>query len=380
MKKLMLGTTVLTFGAFGAQAGGLDRSGQDMGILFEAGNKFELTFGHARPSLDGVENGSTGTTNAIGNVAESFNVLSGALRYELSEQLAVAVIVDQPYGADILYPGVSTASALGGTSATVDSFAFTALARYKLNDALSVHGGLRYQEIESEVNLRGLAYGGLNGYRGEFDGDGAVGYVIGAAFERPEIALRVALTYNSKITHDLATRETISGTPVAAPSVTEVVAPESLNLDLQTGIAADTLLFGSVRYARYSDTRVAAAFFDAAVDPGTPGSSITDIEDSTDYEIGIGRRFNEKFSGSIAIGYQSSGSDSLVSPLSPNNGARYLSLGASYAVRSDITVSGGIRYTDFGNASPETGTPDVGRADFNDNSAISAGFKISYAF
>lgn len=379
MKNTVLCTAALLGTAMSAQAGGLDRSGQDMGILFEAGNKFELSFGHARPSLDGVENGSTGTTNAIGNVGESFNVLSGALRYEISPDLALAVIVDQPYGADVVYPGLSTASALGGTSAIVDSFAITALARYKLNDAFSVHGGLRYQEIESEVNLRGLAYGGLNGYRGEFDADGAVGYVIGAAYERPEIALRVALTYNSEISHDLATRETIGGTPVAPPSVTEVVAPESLNLEMQTGIAADTLLFGSVRYARYSDTRVAAAFFDAAVDPGTPGSSITDIEDSTDVEIGIGRRFNEKFSGSLAFGWQSKGDDSVVSPLAPTNGAVYVSLGGAYKLSDAITLSGGIRYTEFGNAQPETG-PDIVHANFNDNSAVSAGFKVSYSF
>jgi len=381
MKKILLGTTLLAASAFGAQAGGLDRSGQDMGILFEAGNKFELSFGHARPNLDGVENGSTGTRNTIGNVGSSFNVLSGALRYEFSPVLAVAVIVDHPYGADVFYPGGNLTSALGGTSATVNSYAITALARYKFNDAFSMHGGLRYQEIESEVNLRGLAYGGLNGYRGEFGSDGAFGYVIGAAFERPEIALRVALTYNSKITHDQATRETLNGVVQTIPGstgITEVVTPESLNLDLQTGIAANTLLFGSVRYARYSDTIVSPSFFDAAV-PG-PDSSITSIEDSTDYEIGIGRRFNEQFSGSVAIGYQSSGTDSLVSPLAPTNGARYVSLGAAYVLSDAVTLSGGIRYTLFGNAQPETGTPDVARADFDDNSAVSAGFKISYSF
>jgi long-subunit fatty acid transport protein len=369
----LLGTTAV------ATAGGLDRSGQDIGILFGSGNLFELSFGVARPSLDGVENGSTRTNNSISNVAENFNILGAGLRYDLSPEFSVALIVDEPYGSDIIYPGLSAASALGGTSAIVDSFAITALGRYKFNDAVSVHGGLRYQEIEGDVTLGGLAYGPLNGYRADMASDGAVGYLIGAAFERPEIGLRVALTYNSEITHDLPTQETVGGTPVASPGITEVTAPESLNLEMQTGIAADTLLFGSVRYARYSDTIVAPAFFDSRVEPGTPGSSLTDIEDSTDYEIGIGRRFTEKFSGSIAFGYQSSGDD-LVSPLAPTNGARYVSLGGAYAVSSAITLSGGIRYTEFGNAQPETGTPDTARANFNDNSAVSAGFKIAYTF
>lgn len=370
----LLGTTAM------AAAGGLDRSGQDIGVLFEQGNRFELSFGVAAPRLDGVENGSTGTTNSISNVAENFNLLGAGLRYEVSPQFSVAVVVDEPYGSDVRYPGAPDASALGGTFAVVDSFAITALGRYKINDAFSFHGGLRYQEIQASVGLNGLAFGPLNGFQADFDTDGALGYVVGAAFEKPEIGLRVALTYNSEITHDLPTRETFRGAPVAAPGVTEVTTPESVNLELQTGIAADTLLFGSVRYARYSDTIVSPAFFDSQVAPGTPGSSITDIEDSTDYEIGIGRRFSEKFSGSLAIGYQSSGDDALVSPLAPTNGARYISLGGAYSITSDITLSGGIRYTLFGNAQPETGTPDTARAVFNDNSAVSAGFKIAYTF
>ena len=380
MKPSLIATAAIFGSALAAQAGGLDRSGQDIGILFEAGNRLELTFGGARPSLDGVENGSTGTTNTIGNIGETFGTLGAGLRYEVSPALALAVVVDQPYGSDIVYPGSPTGSALGGTTATVDTYAITALARYKFNDAFSMHGGLRYQEIAASVDLRGLAYGGLNGYRGEFDSDGAMGYVIGAAFERPEIGLRVALTYNSEITHDLPTRETLNGTPIAPPGVTEVSTPEALNLEMQTGIAADTLLFGSVRYARYSDTRVSPLAFDGAVDPTVPGSSITDIEDSTDYEIGIGRRFNDKFSGQIAVGFQSGGSDTLVSPLAPTDGAKYLSVGGSYKINDSFTLSGGVRYTRFGDAQAETGTPDTARADFNDNSAVSAGFKIAYTF
>lgn len=380
MRRTALYAALLMSTAVTAQAGGLDRSNQDVGIIFEAGNRFELSFGHARPSLDGVENGSTGTRNVIGNIGESFNILGSGLRYELSPQLALGLVVDSPYGSDITYPGDPAASALGGTAANVDSYAITALARYKLDDSWSVHGGLRYQEINADVTLSGLAFGGLNGYRAEFEADSALGYVVGAAFERPDIALRVALTYNSEIRHDLRTTETLRGAAVAAPSNTQVTTPESLNLEAQTGIAANTLLFGSIRYARYSDTRVSPVFFDSAVDPTVAGSSITDIEDSTDIEIGVGRRFTDKLSGSLAFGYQSSGSDSLVSPLAPTGGARYVSLGAAYDLTDTVTLSGGVRYTQFGNAQAETGTPDTARADFNDNSAVSAGFKIAYTF
>ena len=374
MKTSYLALAVFGLGAVSAQAGGLDRSGQPIGIIFEQGNVVEFSLGYTRPSVDGVDV----ATVPISNVADNFLVAGTGIKFDVTDKFSLGVIVDNPYGSDVIYPAASPV--LGGTSAIADSFAITAVGRYKINDRFSVHGGLRYQEISATVALGGAAYGGLNGYNVNFASDGATGFLIGAAYEIPDIALRVALTYNSEITHDLPTQEFIGAAPVAAPGVTEVVAPESVNLSFQSGIAEDTLLFGSIRYAMYEDTIVSPAFFDAAVDPGTPGSSLTDLDNSTDLEIGIGRRFNDQWSGSVALGYQSSGDDNLVSPLAPTNGSRYISVGARYVLNDAMTISGGIRYTDLGDAQPETGTPDTARASFTDNSAVSLGLRVQYKF
>ncbi|WP_439148854.1 OmpP1/FadL family transporter [Sulfitobacter sp.] len=373
MKYTHLAIAALISGATTVHAGGLDRSNQDIGIIFESGNRFELSFGNASPSIDGTDIRSGGQTT--GNVAGDFNILSGALRYKLSDQLSVALIVDEPFGSDISYPAIATSPSFGGTQANVDSFAMTALARYNINSAFSVHGGLRYQEIEAAVTLRGAGYGGLSGYRGDFESDGAVGYVLGAAFEKPELAMRVALTYQSRIRHDLVTTETINGAPVTAgPSSTRVETPESLNLEFQSGVAKDTLVFGSIRYARHSDTIVSPAFFASQ----TGGASLTDIEDSTDYEIGIGRRFSDQWSGSVAFGYQTENGDDLVSPLSPTDGARYISVGAKYQATEQFDISVGVRYTKLGDA--RAATQNVGQATFADNSAVSVGVKMGYNF
>jgi long-subunit fatty acid transport protein len=373
MKNFILATTALTASAFAAHAGGLDRSNQDIGLIFESGNRFELSFGAADPSIDGQDIRSGGLSS--GNIAESFNIISGGIRYELNDQWSFALIVDEPFGSDILYPTIATSPSFGGTQATVDSIALTALARYKFNDTWSVHGGLRYQEIEAQVALRGAGYGGLNGYSGDFDADGEVGFVVGAAFEKPEIALRVALTYQSAIKHNLDTVETLVGAVGQARGITRVETPESLNLEFQTGVAKDTLVFGSIRYARYSDTIVIPRFFGANTPPGT---SLTTIEDSTDYEIGVGRRFDDKWSGSVAVGYQRENGDNIVSPLAPTNGARYISLGTKFQATERMDIAAGIRYTDIGSANAATGG--VGQVAFTDNSAVSFGLKIGFTF
>jgi long-chain fatty acid transport protein len=370
MKTQILAAMTFGLSAVGAHAGGLDRSGQPIGIIFEEGNVLQFSASFSNPSVDGVDFAAASTSN----VAQSFQTYGLAIKYQFNDQLSFAVVQDEPFGADTLHTG---GLLLNGTGATVDSLAITALARYKFNDRISVHGGLRYQQINANVNLGGAAFQGLNGFNANFGNDGAVGYVVGAAYEIPDIALRVSLTYNSEIDHDLPTTETLNGNPIAAPSSTEVTTPASLNLAFQTGIAANTLLFGSVRYARNSTTQVVSAGFEA-VTPASTNTSLTDLEDSTDFEIGVGRRFNEKWSGSVAVGYQSGGADSLVSPLAPTNGARYISLGAKYDVNEKMAISGGIRYTDLGDAIAAPGG--TGAANFNENSAVSAGFRISYKF
>ncbi|GFE63719.1 OmpP1/FadL family transporter [Litoreibacter roseus] len=370
-----------------ASAGGLDRSSQNINILFERGNYVELSFGFTDPSVDGTDTSpfSSAFGESIGNTGSNFTTAGFGLKYQFTDKTSFALIIDEPYGSDVTYPGDNT-TALGGTEAIVDSYAVTGIARYKFDDNWSVHGGLRYQEISANVTLSGAAYGGLNGYNGAFESDGAFGYLIGGAYERPDIALRVALTYNSKITHDLRTTETINGIGVnlinptlAARSETEVEAPESINLDFQSGIAPDTLLFGNVRYASYEDTVVSPIFFDAAVEPTIENTSLTTIEDSTDVSLGVARRFNENWSGSIAVGWSSKGDDDLVSPLAPRNGSQSITLGARYE-QDAMVISGGIRYTALGDARPETGTPDVERAVFEDNSAVSVGVRVGFRF
>ncbi len=352
---------IATIAATGAAtAGELDRSRQNIDILFEEGDLTELTFGFVSPSVDGtdIQPGFLGASgpapnrnagNGTGNAADDFSTGGLAVKTQINDQVSFALILDNPYGVDIAYdrsgltenslvfgPAVQVeGSAFGGTIAKVDSFAVTALGRYELDNGFSVHGGLRYQEIDADVTLSGLAFGGLNGYRGKFDSDGAFGYVVGVAYERPEIALRVALTYNSQIDHELPTTESISGN-VVATGVTDVRAPESLNLDFQTGVAPGTLVFGKIRYARYDDLRVVPAFFDARVNSGplvagpggvpvnspTSGDSLTSTENSLDVDLGVGRQITDRLAASVTLGWTSAGSDDLVSPLAPTNGAR----------------------------------------------------------
>ncbi|KMK66886.1 OmpP1/FadL family transporter [Puniceibacterium sp. IMCC21224] len=382
MKTILVSGTALALCAGTAFAGGIERTTQSAMVLFETGNHAEISFGFVKPSVDGKSRPPVSSN--IDNVAGDYVLPSFALKMDLSDRLAAALIVDRPFGADVSY-GMGDAM-LGGTTAEASTTAITALMKYSFTPNFSAFGGVRHMTAEGAIHLQGAAYGPVSGYDVELDRQGAFGYVAGVAYEKPEIALRVALTYNSSIEYDFDTTETgplvdpdgpgpLPSLPLlAGTSETTTKLPESWNLEFQSGIAKDTLLFGSIRHVKHSQFRVDPVQLDLVT-----GSGLIDLEDTTTYRLGLGRKFNDKFSGSVTVAYEP-GTGELVSPLAPTDGFTSLSVGGAYKFNDAVTLSGGVSYTWLGNAKPETGTPDVARADFKDNTVLGVGFKIAYKF
>ncbi|QIR84749.1 OmpP1/FadL family transporter [Paracoccus sp. AK26] len=380
MKKIMSGSAVLLITASPLVAGGIERAPQSLAVLFEQGNYAELSFGGADPTVEGTDRPIEGFYpggTPTGDVAQGYGFVGLAYKHQFTDNLSGAFIVEQPFGADILYPSVAEGGSplLGGTRATVDSTTFTALGRYRFDNNFSVHGGIRGSKASGLVSLNGLAYGGpppngVSGYEVTLDDAWGVGYVLGAAYEMPEIAARVSLTYNSSVEHDFDTSENIAP---GLESTTTVKTPQSVTLEGQTGIAADTLLFGSIRWVKWSEFRVDPQVFTAVT-----GAGLVDLENTTTYTIGIGRKFTENWSGSASFVYEPTGDD-LVSPLAPTNGRKGITLAAIYTM-DNIKITTGINYSKLGDARPETGTPDEARAIMEDNDLWGVGVRIGYSF
>ncbi|MCV6587168.1 MAG: outer membrane protein transport protein [Marinibacterium sp.] len=381
-----LGLVLCTVSATAVSAGGLDRTGQSVGLLFESGNYAEFSIGRANPDLTGndVRNLNPFGT-PTGDVGHGFNQVGAGIKYDINDKMSVALIYDQPWGSDISYPefnGNPTTPGsllLGGTEAISNSDAFTGLLRYKFNDNWSAHGGLRYQQIDGNIALSGLAYGptggpGFNGYSIDLAQDGAFGFVVGGAYEIPDIAMRVAVTYSSEIEHEFNSTERFGFSPLTIAGEKKVKTPQSLNLDFQTGIAANTLLIGNIRWAEHSVVNLDTT----SVGP-LPSVNLIDIDDSWTFNLGVARRFNENWAGTISFGHETERSDNLVSPLAPTNGFNSVALGVQYT-QGPMRISGGVRYALLGDAFAETGTPDVARAEFKNNDVVSFGVRVGFSF
>ena len=365
MKNVLTAGAALLLTTSIASAGGLDRSGQPVGLIFEEGNALQLSFGYVMPEVTGeITNPFFGPLvgSQSGDVAGDYGVLGGGLKAQTTDQLSVALIFDQPYGAAVAYSDSDPTYPAAGTEANVRSTGVTGLARYELNENFSVHGGVRLVYVEGDYLA---VQNGATVYQSDYSRDTGMGYVLGAAYEREDIALRVALTYSSAIDFELD----------GSNGDLTTTMPESINLDFQTGIAADTLLFGSVRYAAWDGV----ALIDSTYSP-LAGPLVEYSNDVYTYNVGIGRRLNSKMAASFSVGYEAA-TDEPATNLSPTDGYVSLALGGSYQVSDELEVAGGIRYimpgdtvTDLTELVPDTDTT------FADNSAIAIGVSMTYSF
>ncbi|SFS09794.1 outer membrane protein transport protein [Yoonia litorea] len=364
MKNVLTAGAALLLTTSIATAGGLDRSGQGVGILWEDGDVIQLSFGGASPTVSGTAIPLLGGFDSEDMSPSYFNLGFG-YKNELSDTTSIAVIIDQPFGGDVDYP-VGTNYFAQGATASVDSFAVTGLVKYQLNENASVYGGLRYQSIKSAVEIP------AGPYELETESTTGTGYVVGAAYEIPEIAFRVALTYNSAIDHE---QETLENGVLA--TTTSFSSPQSVNLDFQSGVAEDTLVFGTIRWAEWSSF----AFTPAGYAGANAGASLLSYDDDTvTYTLGVGRRFSDVFSGFATVGYEAA-TGGYSGNLGPTDGFTSVGLGGTYQVQENLKLTGGITYVMIGDAVVENPlAPDTDGAFFEDNSAIGAGLRVTYSF
>ncbi|MDE0983184.1 MAG: outer membrane protein transport protein [Yoonia sp.] len=347
---LMLTTTAAT-------AGGLDRSGQGIGAIFEDGGYAELSFGSVNPTVSGALTAAPTVVLDSGNVADSYTSFGFAFKQDINEKLSFALISDQPFGAAVNYDENDAGYPLATAAATLTSQSLTALARYKINENFSVHGGFRHVETQAEIRNIGGAYSA------DVESDSDVGYVAGVAYERKDIAMRVALTYSSETEFSNNT----SVGPGGLEGPTEYTMPKSVNLDFQSGVAANTLVFGSIRWTEWSKTSITPFGYPA-------GPLVSYDNDSIAYNIGVGRKFSDTLAGSVSVGYEKA-TGGAASELSPTDGNMSIALGASYDFGNGMKLSAGARYVKIGDATTEfTG------ASFSGNSALGVGMKVAYTF
>lgn len=244
-------------------------------------------------------------------------------------------------------------------------------------------GGPVLQQLQADVHLRGLTYGPNSGYNNRFD-DIAVGWVAGLSYAKPEMGILASLTYRSEVEHkatideDVPLADIVFAGNYSHSNSGTITTPESVNLNLQTGLNATTAVYAKVRYVPWSDFAYYPPVLKAATSKALgKGLPLVDYsEDQTSVELGIGKRLTPKLAISVS-GLWDSGAGDPAPTLGPVQGYWGAGLAAKYNFNQKLAFSLGGRYMWFGDAKGELSSRQV-VGEFEDNTGYIVGMKLSY--
>jgi hypothetical protein len=357
-KNIITGVSLVALNAGMAQAGGFELQTLDTSMMYADGNQASISYASIDASIEGYNTGAGLATVSKKQVVKDQTVTNVNAKFDVGESLSFGLTTYRS-GAIQLDGGNGVNGNLAPTGdVDLDSTAF--MAKFALTDNVSVLGGITQNNLK-DGNVTTLA--------GSYDivGKSEMGYVVGAAYSMPEIALRAELLYQPKAT--ISTTSTYGG---ALPGTTELSLPDTYALSFQTGIAADTLLLASYRKANWSNAQIAVK---------VPANALLNIdtkfEDSEAYSVGIGRRFSDALSGSITYSKEQGTSATSTSLFSVSNGSDAISIGLQYK-RDNMTISGGISQRNVGDLT--VNAAGVGTMQYTGNSVTAMGVKIAFAF
>lgn len=426
MKLKTLTTAILlTLPTAGAFAAALDRSGQSISAFLQPDNYFEAGISILDPNVSGKTTTINGPTGApipnsanqeTGDMAGDYYFPTAALKIQATDKISVGLLYDQPFGADAEYSKTSAfTNNAGNTAVEVDTQNLSLLVGFQPTENWNIYGGAVYQTVKGNVALRGDAYSLLGlqtsainpGYTAAIKDTDGYGWLAGIAYQIPEIALKASLTYRSEIDHDVNIKES----PLSVAEMVElnknlagafnqlnpngytdvestITTPQSVNLDLQTGIMADTVAFANLRWVNWKDFSIRPNQFGqfskaATAASGAKGFDLVAYEDDQiSATVGVGRKFNDLWAGNVSLGWDSGAGDP-VTTLGPTEGYWNVGLGLQYSPTPATFIAGGVKYFMLGDAKAQSGA-DFGTdkyvAEFEDNDAWAYGLKIGYKF
>ncbi|BCT89856.1 outer membrane protein transport protein [Acinetobacter variabilis] len=297
----------------------------------------------------------------------------------------------------------------GNTKVEVDTQNLSLVFGYQPTENWNIYGGGVYQTVKGNLSLRGQAYSLFNGYDATFKETSGTGWLAGLAFQIPDIALKASVTYRSEIDHDVSASEDLSllnfpllttvlgGLGVSPAQLatlddsgkTKITTPQSVNLDFQTGVMANTVAFANVRWVDWSNFSIRPYQFGNVSEAVGPlidrpdGFNLVEYEDDQiSATVGVGRKFNDLWAGNVSVGWDS-GAGNPVSTLGPTEGYWNVGLGLQYSPTPATFIAGGVKYFMLGDAKAQTGaqagSPEY-VAKFEDNDAWAYGLKIGYRF
>ena len=328
MKKTLISKGILALAAScaltsTALAGGLERGGYNIDLLFDEGRfaaESAVTFVAPQRELNNVtdkaEGGSLTGLPTTAEGSESYWVPRIGAKAAIGDAADCMFDYSEPWGAH-KNPGRNWAGANEDIETKVESRNYAVTCSYRFDAGpgqLRLIGGTFYQEVYGfqerlvQAFPAGVPLTGVG--RLDLEGDGW-GWRAGVAYEIPEYAFRASLVYNSEvklndITGTLDLTQVNSAIPGAFGVNGSQNMPDVVELKVQSGIAPGWLAFGSVKWTDWSQFQRIPFYCNVAVSGVcNTSTAVTSLDlgyrDGWTVSGGVGHKFNEQWSGAVSV-------------------------------------------------------------------------------
>ena len=381
------GVSLIAISATMGHAGGIEDTALSAGFMFEDGSYGSVSVKSQSPSVQGTVKyigvGSLSPGKAVGDPATKGSLIGSVTstnlkaKMDVLDNMSVGITYYRQAGIKLDYQSNwDSATAAVLPKVDLDVTALAALVKYDFNDNISALAGIK-NGTASNATVSIPA----SSITATATGKSALSYIIGGAYEIPEIALRAELMYETSAAYSLPTvfGDYLLATPAFpgdAAGKIHASTPDYINIYVQSGIAEDTLAYASARQANWKTNQISIQHIGTAALPGGT-DDLSEFDNTTSYEIGVGRKFGDTWSSSIAYNWEGGSGPSSSSFFTLTDGRQGITVGAKYNFSENTAVSFGGNYTQFGDTAHDALR---GATAFTGNTATTLGLNISHSF
>lgn len=330
-----------------AFAGGLEANGYNWDLLFDpATYTGKGTVSQVMISHD-IQNPTRAPTLGTIGTSSDRTYYNFAVKADLLDNASCLVSLQNPWGSgtDRTLAYAAATSQAASERLTSNDLGLTCAYGFEVGPGLlSVIGGVSGQTLDYEADIPTSL---TTSSPLELDGSG-IGWRIGAAYEIPDIALRVSAIYNAAVDYELS--GTIGG---ALPRAADVTTPQSFELKAQSGIAPGWLALGGIKWVDWSVLQALSVTGGA-----TPITTNFAYEDGWTVSAGLGHQLTEEVTllGSLTWDKGTSrdnGTGTLAAGVQTDRWG--VALGGAYKPNENFELSGGVSYSLIGSGSNALG-------------------------
>lgn len=354
-----LGLPALTFGS------GYEFAPIDPFLVYTPENRVGVLLNNYSYKFEGDYPASLGG-GQTGEVFQDASMVQLSAHHEVDDHWSLSFQSFKPYDLRTSY----SSGAYSGSSAQFQTTEALAILKYQFDDTWSVFGGPAVARTKVGATMNQVLTGGFGEVRVSSNPDIGWGYVAGGSFEIKDIGFRATLTYESEISHTFNVTESGSLVSAATMGATDSVdsrsktrLPESITLDLFTGITPSTLAFFTVHHRKWSEHKMSTAVV---------GEIASFPDDGTTFRLGI---INQTTPNLITFGtlmYE----DAIggpYNPLAPNDGYRGVLAGFQYDFGAP-SIGLALEYGETDDVEDAAGTR------FENNQVFGVNVSLEYAY